>query len=122
MKKKHAKIVVRSLLKTKLEWKAALQGKRKAIRKEDELVFTSLEAVARVFSKNRMEILRAIIHLRPKSIYELAKILNKDFKNVHTDLKLLVDVGLIELKEANNGRKGLIPLSKFSGIELDLAA
>ena len=122
MKKKHAKIVIRSLENTKREWKEALQGKRCGLQKDDEIIFTSLEAVARVFSKNRMEILWAVIHAKPKSIYELAKIMGKDFKNVHTDVKLLVDIGLLELKEIGNNRNGLTPLSKFSGIDLDLAA
>ena len=122
MKKKHAKIVIRSLENTKREWKDAIEGRKKSIQRDDEIIFTSLEAVARVFSKNRMEILRAVIHGKPKSIYELAKIVGKDFKNVHTDVKLLVDVGLVELKEAGDSRNGLIPLSKFSGIDLDLAA
>ncbi len=122
MKKNHAKIVVKSLENVKREWKEALVGKRKSIQKDDEIIFANLEAVARIFSKNRMEILRAVIHEKPQSIYELAKILGKDFKNVHTDVKLLVDIGLIELKNAGTGRKGLVPLSRFSGFELDLAA
>ena len=122
MKKKHAKIVVKTLENTKREWKEALKGKRKNIQKEDEIIFTSLEAVARVFSKGRMEILRTVIQERPKSIYELAKLLGRDFKNVHTDVKLLADIGLLDLKEAGNSRNGLIPLAKFSGIDLDWAA
>ncbi len=122
MKKKHAKIIVKTIENTKQEWKEALEGRRKGIQKNDEIIFTSLEAVARVFSKGRMEILRAVIQDRPKSIYELAKLLKRDFKNVHTDVKLLADIGLLDLKETGNSRNGLIPLAKFSGIDLDWAA
>jgi predicted transcriptional regulator len=122
MKKKHAKIIVKTIENTKLEWKEALQGKRKRIQKDDEIIFASLEAVARVFSKGRMEILSAVIQKRPKSIYELAKLLDRDFKTVHTDVKLLADIGLLDLKEAGTSRNGLIPLAKFSGIDLDWAA
>lgn len=122
MKKKHAKIIVKTIKNTKREWKEALEGKRKGTQKDNEIIFTSLEAVARVFSKSRMEILRAVIQERPKSIYELAKLLGRDFKNVHTDVKLLADIGLLDLKEAGNSRNGLIPLAKFSGIDLDWAA
>lgn len=122
MKKRHAKIIVKSIENAKREWKEALKGQRQSVQKDDEIVFTSLEAVARIFSKTRMEILRAVILEKPKSIYELAKILNRDFKNVHTDVKLLADVGLIELKEAGDVRNGLTPEAKFSGIELDFAA
>ncbi len=122
MKKKHAKIIVKTIENTKREWKDALEGNKKGIQKDDEIIFTSLEAVARVFSKGRMEILRAVIQERPQSIYALAKLLGRDFKNVHTDVKLLADVGLLDLKEAGNSRNGLIPLAKFSGIDLDWAA
>lgn len=122
MKKKHAKVIVKTMENTKREWKDALEGKRKGVQKNDEIIFASLEAVARVFSKGRMEILRAVIQERPKSIYELAKLLGRDFKNVHTDVKLLADIGLLDLKETGNSRNGLIPLAKFSGIDLDWAA
>ena len=122
MRKKHAKIIVTSIEKTEREWTEALKGKRRSIQKDDEIIFTSLEAVARVFSKTRMEILRAVIQVKPKSIYELAKILDRDFKNVHSDVKLLADIGLIELKDAGDARNGLTPKAKFSGIELNFAA
>ncbi|MFN7906131.1 MAG: hypothetical protein ACK5P5_13200 [Pseudobdellovibrionaceae bacterium] len=122
MKKKHAKIVIKTIENTKREWKEALKGKKKNVQKEDEIVFTSLEAVARIFSKGRMEILRAVIQQQPKSIYELAKLMGRDFKNVYMDVKLLADIGLLDLKEAGTSRNGLIPLAKFSGIDLDWAA
>jgi predicted transcriptional regulator len=48
--------------------------------------------------------------------------LNRDFKNVHSDVQFLNDVGLIKLKETGNNRKGLKPIAKYSGIELDLVA
>ena len=47
---------------------------------------------------------------------------DRDFKNVHSDVKLLSEIGLIDLKETTDARKGLRPVAKFSGIELDLAA
>lgn len=122
MKKKHAKIVIKTIENTKREWKEAIKGKKKGSPKDDEIIFTSLEAVARIFSKGRMEILRAVIQQQPKSIYDLAKLLDRDFKNVHMDVKLLADIGLLDLKEAGTSRNGLIPLAKFSGIDLDWAA
>ena len=122
MKLKFAKIIVRSIDDTKKEWKKALKGKKKSIQKDDEIIFTSLDTVAKIFSKTRMQILKAILNEGPKSIYELAKVVGRDFKNVHTDVKLLADIGLIELKETGDSRKGLQPIAKYSGINLDLAA
>lgn len=122
MKMKHAKIIIRSVDSIKKDWKAALRGKKKAIQKDDEVIFTGIETVARIFAKTRMQLLRTIILEKPRSIYELAKMVDRDFKNVHSDVKLLSQVGLIELKEMTYARKGLRPIAKFSGIELDLAA
>ena len=123
MKKKHAKIIIRSINSVKTEWKQALKGKKRSIQKDEDIILTSLETISKVFSKSRMEVLRTIIHKKPRSIYELAKLLDRDFKNVHSDVKLLADIGLIELKERkSDSRKGLIPKALFSGIDLDLAA
>lgn len=122
MKLKKAKIVIRSLSDIKKEWKTALKGQTKSIQKNDEIIFANLETASKVMSRARIEILQSIIKFKPKSIYELAKILEKDFKNVHTDVKFLSDVGLIELQETEDARNGLRPVARFSGIELDWAA
>lgn len=122
MKLKKAKIVIKSVDTIKEEWKDALKGNKKSIQKDNELVFTGPETVAKVFSKTRLEILLTIINQDPRSIYDVAKILKRDFKNVHSDIKFLEEVGLIELQETNDARNGLRPIAKFSGIELNLAA
>lgn len=122
MKLKKAKIIIRSLTDIKSEWKTAMKGKISHIQKSDEIIFTSIESVAKVFSKSRIEILMTILQSHPQSIYELAKILDRDFKNVHSDVKLLSEIGLIKLQASGDNRNGLIPIAKFSGIELNLAA
>ncbi|MBC7539411.1 MAG: transcriptional regulator [Bacteriovorax sp.] len=122
MKLKKAKIIIKSIKEVKLEWSKALRGQVKMVQKKDEIIFTSLEAASKVFTKGRMEILQTIMKENPRSIYDLAKILEKDFKNVYTDVKFLSEIGLIELKESKNSKNGLKPVARFSGIELDWAA
>lgn len=122
MKLKKAKIVIRSLLEIKKEWKSALKGHNRNIQKNDEIIFVNLETASKVMSKARIEILQSILKDKPCSIYDLAKKLEKDFKNVHSDVKFLCAVGLIELQETENARNGLRPVARFSGIELDWAA
>ena len=122
MKPKKAKLVIKSLDEVKQEWVAALKGKTKSITGANVIVVTNLETIAKIFSKPRMEILQAIITKKPQSIYELAKILNRDFKNVYSDVQFLNDVGLIKLKETGDNRKGLQPIAKYSGVEFDLVA
>lgn len=122
MKLKKAKIIIQSVDSIKGEWKNALKGNSKSIQKSGEIVFTGIESVAKVFSKTRLKILQIIIAKSPKSIYELSKLVDRDFKNVHSDVKFLEEVGLIELQEVGDARNGLRPIAKYSGIELDLAA
>lgn len=124
MKAKRAKIVLKSISSIKQEWTASLNGKGKKPTKMDDctIVVTGLETVAKIFSKSRMEILRAIITQKPTSIYDLAKILDRDFKNVYSDVQFLNDIGLIKLKETSSTRKGLMPVARFSGVEFDLVA
>jgi len=122
MKAKKAKIVLQPLDSIKSEWTAALSGKVKSMPQDDEIIVTGLETIAKIFSKTRMKILQAIITRKPQSIYELAKIVERDFKNVYADVQFLNDVGLIKLKDTGDSRKGLKPIAKYSGIELDLVA
>ncbi len=122
MKLKKVKIVIQSLDDIKSEWKDALKGKVRGVEKKGSITFLSLEAVAKVLSQPRLEILAAILKDHPKSIYALAKLLDRDFKNVHADVKLLADVGLIELRTSGKKRSAVIPVARYSGLELDLAA
>lgn len=122
MKLKKAKIIIRPLEDIKVEWKEALNGNKSFRPNKNEIVFTNFESLAKIFSKTRMEILKVVINQNPQSIYEVAKIVKRDFKNVHTDIRLLVEIGLLELRESKDTHNGLMPVAKFSGIELDLAA
>ena len=121
MKLKRAKIIVEPIEVTKARWKKALQGKLKSRSGEEVISVGSFEVLGKILSPPRLQILRAIIELKPKSIAELARAIKKDFKNVHSDVKFLADLGLIELREEGR-RRTLVPVAKFSEIELPLAA
>ena len=75
----------------------------------------------KVLSAPRLEILARVPALQPKSIAALARSLKRDFKNVYADVMFFADLGLVELK-AEGRRKTLIPIVRFSGIEVDLGA
>lgn len=81
--------------------------------------FPDFESLGRVITGARLELLQAIRIHKPKSIQELAKVVERDFKNVYQDVKLLAEYGLIELKEFGP-RKASKPEANFS--ELVLAA
>jgi predicted transcriptional regulator len=121
LKLKKVRIIVEPLKDTSERWLKALQGKAKSISTEEVITVSSWEILGKILSPPRLQILTMIPVLKPKSISALAKALKKDFKNVYSDAKFLADLGLIELKEEGN-RKTLIPIAKFNGIELGLAA
>jgi predicted transcriptional regulator len=79
--------------------------------------FPDFETLGRVITGARLELLSMIREHQPKSIQELARIVKRDFKNVHTDVKLLAQFGLIDLKEAGP-RKSASPVAKFTEIVL----
>ncbi len=118
MKLKRVRIAVEPLSRTHERWKKALRGK--ATSKDAVLTVASWEVLGRILSAPRLEILARIPALRPKSIAALARSLKRDLKNVDADVMFLADLGLIELKAGS--RKTLIPIVRFSGIEVDLGA
>src|SRR4051794_40825677 len=79
--------------------------------------FPDFETLGRVITGARLELLNAIRHRKPKSIQELARMVDRDFKNVYQDVKLLAQFGLIELLEIGP-RRSASPVAKFSEIVL----
>ncbi len=63
--------------------------------------FSSVDSFRKFFSRRRMELLSVIKHKKPKSIYQLAKLLDRGYKNVYDDVELLEELGLI-IKENHN--------------------
>ena len=124
MKLKKVRIVVEPVNKTNERWIRALQGKSLSSSqsyKGEIITVSSWDILSKVLSPPRLQILSLIPKLKPKSISALAKKMDKDFKNVHTDVKFLADLGLIELRESG-ARKTLVPVAKYDGIEFSLAA
>jgi len=70
-----------------------------------------------------LDILSIIINFNPASIYELAKILDKDLSNLLKILKFYEVYGVLTLKKKVNGeRSKSVPKVNFQKIEFDLVA
>ena len=100
-------------------WKALESGKR--VKLEKGIYFDSIDDMRSVLTNNRLLILKAIRKHRPKSVYELAKHLRRDLKNVNQDLRLLLDIGLVTLEATEIDRKRLIPQVDYKKIVLEIA-
>ena len=100
-------------------WKAAATGKSVAPRQGT--YFTSLEAARKVLTPKRLELLRAIRRGRPASVSQLAQLVGRDFKNVHTDVQALARYGLVSLTTTRAGRRTTVPRVPFSVLEFRIA-
>jgi predicted transcriptional regulator len=67
--------------------------------RERHLAFESWDALARVLTGKRMELLRHVHRHKVTSVRALAKALGRDYSNVHADVQALLGAGLIEAAE-----------------------
>lgn len=73
-------------------WRRAKRGK---VFSERHLAFESWDALARVLTGKRMELLRYVRRHKVTSVRALAKALNRDYSNVHADVQALTKAGLL---------------------------
>ena len=121
MKLKKVRIVVETHEMLDERWTEALKGKVRSPRGVETISVGSWEVLAKVLAAPRLQILTSISQQQPKSTAHLARLLKRDFKNVHADVRFLADLGLIEL-HPGGARGAMVPVAKYSEIELPLAA
>jgi predicted transcriptional regulator len=74
-------------------WHRAEHGKTF---RERHLAFENWDALARVLTGKRMELLRYVRRHNVTSVRALAKALQRDYSNVHADVQALTAAGLID--------------------------
>jgi predicted transcriptional regulator len=82
-------------------WNRIAEGR--AAPKLDVLSFPDLPTLLKTLTPARWAILEALREKEAGSIYELAKRLGRDYKNVHTDVAALAALGLIAKDESGVG-------------------
>ena len=92
------------------ESKGAFSLFKKSGLSKKEFDFDGILALRQLLSNEKARVLHAIKHDKPNSIYNLAKKLERGFKAVNDDVKLLERFGFIELtEEKTKNRKRLRP-------------
>jgi predicted transcriptional regulator len=61
----------------------------------EQLYFPDLDMLLRVLTPRRMALLKRLHVIGPLSVRALSKALERDYKNVHTDIRMLERVGLV---------------------------
>src|SRR5580700_926366 len=67
--------------------------------RERHLAFESWDALARVLTGKRMELLRYVRRHKVTSVRALAKALRRDYSNVHADVAALSGEGLLDTRD-----------------------
>ena len=78
-------------------WNRVQEGR--AMRPLEVLSFSDLPSLLRTLSPARLVLLQKLRADGPLSIYELARRLERDYKNVHTDVTQLAALGVVTRHE-----------------------
>jgi predicted transcriptional regulator len=78
-------------------WNRAAESRR--MRPLAVLTLPDLPALLKNLTPARWQLLERLRAAGPLSVYELARRLGRDYKNVHTDVKRLAELGLVERRE-----------------------
>jgi predicted transcriptional regulator len=88
--------------KSRKEFKKLEDGK---LKKSVNVLSLREDEYRNLFSRKRLDIIKALKHKKFISIYELAKELNRPYKNVYDDVNLLLELGIIEKSEDKRTHK-----------------
>ena len=85
------------------------------------LSFPDISWLPKILSTERIRIIQTIRELKPESVYQLAKYLNRATPNVQKDVTELAEMGIVELKKyrkKGQKRSCVRPLFKWSGFDI----
>lgn len=87
---------------------------------EDMLVLNlpSYAELARLTREKNLELLRALARRDPESIRATAELVNRDYKEVHRNLRELETLGVVEFEDAGRSKR---PVVRFDELEIDVS-
>ncbi|MDL0129130.1 transcriptional regulator [Halobacterium salinarum] len=83
------------------------------------LNFESYAELSRLLSPKNLELLETISEHDPESISEAAKLVDRDYKQVHQNLSELEDIGVITF-EHSDASQAKQPKLAYDGLEIDI--
>jgi len=87
---------------------------------EAGLYFETAEELRKILTGKRLELLLAITRYRPASVHELAGLLERDYKNVSTDITLLERLGLVKLGARGGKGRAQAPTVPYDEIQITI--
>lgn len=116
-------VSIKSASETLSDFKKALKDSRKGRLRGDhyEISFDNKKDFDR-FAKN-LGVLSAILTHKPKSVYELAKLIDMDVSNLTKLIAFFEAVGAVKIKTSQTaGRSVKTPIVEYGQVEFDLSA
>ena len=125
MKVKTVRVEIKSLEDTLAEARSVMEAitKGETVKpKGYAVVFPDWKTMRKVLSERRLELLKAVRKHRPASVYELARILNRNLRSVQQDVRVLSDLGFLELEKTPQGKRDrLTPKVNYDKVVLEVA-
>jgi predicted transcriptional regulator len=87
---------------------------------EAGLYYETVEELRQILTEKRLEMLLAITRYRPASVHELAGLLERDYKNVSTDIALLERLGLVKLGARSGKGRAQTPTVPYDEIQVTI--
>lgn len=112
-KSKTMTVAFRSLREIEDDLLSLPKTKTAKIQPKNLVYFDSLSSFRNFMTIQKLEILTLVANAKPKSIYELAKMLNRAIAPVQKDCQMLEAVGFINFDKEKGGRGNLVPKLAF---------
>jgi len=102
---------------------AKAMDKRQTQKPIEDLSFQNIETLRKTLTPKKLKIIKEIRHKQPESIYELAKIMKTDYKNLIKDVNKLRILGLVAVKREKGyeKRKTSMPIVSFDSLEVKIS-
>src|SRR3990172_10601522 len=91
------------------------------VKKEKGVYFENIEGFRKALTPKRLELLHLIKERHPESLQELARFAKRDMKSIVTDINILEELDLIDMKRKKEGRRESVPTVEYDEIELKIA-
>ena len=104
-----------SLEKTFAEMNEVMKTGKSLVRL-NQISFTNIKDIMEEFTSLRQKLFTCLVKNQPQSLYQLAKLLNRDYANVCKDVKSLVAMGIIKLEKEGEKMK---PIPLYEKIAFD---
>lgn len=89
--------------------------------KKSGVFFADLASARRAITSKRLELIKVVKAKNPASVYQLAKLLGRDARNVSHDLAYLEELGLISTHTTKSGRTRTMITANYDAILFEIA-